>query len=207
MSVPVTADLDDGYGDAGETTRLAIAAGVVGANVEDRLKPLDESVAVVEAIVKAAEAEGVPFALNARTDAFVRTPEGWSHDQVLAEAARRGKAFIEAGAPVVFVPRVVERADIEYLVDALGRGRLTLISPPGAALPSVRRRNPDSSHAHSSRSVALPSGVRTSKSGNAVRRAYLFHGQTSWQSSQPKTRLPIGARNGSGMGPSCSIVR
>ena len=36
---------------------------------------------------------------------------------------------------MVFVPRVVEREDIEYLVDALGRGRLSLISPPGAALP------------------------------------------------------------------------
>src|SRR6478735_1675680 len=44
VQVPVTADLDDGYGDAGETTRLAIGVGVVGANVEDRLKPLDESV-------------------------------------------------------------------------------------------------------------------------------------------------------------------
>ncbi|MEB0183024.1 isocitrate lyase/phosphoenolpyruvate mutase family protein, partial [Pseudomonas sp. CCC3.2] len=38
VPVPVTADLDDGYGDAGETTRLAIGVGVVGANVEDRLK-------------------------------------------------------------------------------------------------------------------------------------------------------------------------
>jgi 2-methylisocitrate lyase-like PEP mutase family enzyme len=46
--LPVSADLDDAYGDAGETTRLAIAAGIVGANVEDRLKPLAESVAVVE---------------------------------------------------------------------------------------------------------------------------------------------------------------
>ena len=56
VAVPVSADLDDGYGDAGETTRLAIGVGVVGANIEDRLKPLDESVAAVAAIVKAAEA-------------------------------------------------------------------------------------------------------------------------------------------------------
>src|SRR5690606_34074617 len=55
--LPVSADLDDGYGDSGETTRLAIGAGIVGANVEDRLKPLAESVAVMEAIVKAGEAE------------------------------------------------------------------------------------------------------------------------------------------------------
>src|SRR3954471_1771235 len=70
--LPVTADLDDGYAEPGETIRRAIALGVVGANVEDRLKPLDESVARVAAIVAAAEAEGVPFQLNARTDALVR---------------------------------------------------------------------------------------------------------------------------------------
>src|SRR5690606_9119745 len=72
VDLPVSADLDDGYEDAAETTRLAIAAGVVGANVEDRLAPLADSVAKVAAIVGAAEAEGVAFALNARTDAFVR---------------------------------------------------------------------------------------------------------------------------------------
>lgn len=46
--------------------------GVVGANIEDRLRPLDESIRVVEAAIAAGEAEGVPFVLNARTDAFVR---------------------------------------------------------------------------------------------------------------------------------------
>ncbi|MFC9984656.1 isocitrate lyase/phosphoenolpyruvate mutase family protein, partial [Microbacterium keratanolyticum] len=39
VDLPVSADLDDGYGDAGETTRLAIGVGIVGANVEDRLAP------------------------------------------------------------------------------------------------------------------------------------------------------------------------
>ncbi|MCG1037872.1 isocitrate lyase/phosphoenolpyruvate mutase family protein, partial [Polaribacter sp. DS7-9] len=42
VDLPVSADLDDGYGDAGETTRLAIGVGIVGANVEDRLKPFAE---------------------------------------------------------------------------------------------------------------------------------------------------------------------
>ncbi len=48
--LPVTADLDDGYEDPAETIRRAIAAGVVGANVEDRLRPFDEAVARVAAI-------------------------------------------------------------------------------------------------------------------------------------------------------------
>src|SRR3954468_11087385 len=45
--LPVTSDLDAGYGDAGETVRRAIGVGVVGANIEDRLKPLADSVAAV----------------------------------------------------------------------------------------------------------------------------------------------------------------
>jgi 2-methylisocitrate lyase-like PEP mutase family enzyme len=40
--LPVTADLDDGYDEPGETIRRAIGIGVVGANVEDRLKPFNE---------------------------------------------------------------------------------------------------------------------------------------------------------------------
>ena len=70
--LPVSADLDAGYGNAGETVRRAIGVGVVGANIEDRLRPLADSVAAVEAVIAAGEAEGVPFVLNARTDAIVR---------------------------------------------------------------------------------------------------------------------------------------
>lgn len=72
VDVPVSADLDAGYGDPGETVRRAIGVGVVGANVEDRLRPLADSVAAVEAIVAAGAAEGVPFVLNARTDAVLK---------------------------------------------------------------------------------------------------------------------------------------
>ena len=68
--LPVTADLEGGYGDAAETVRRAIGVGVVGANIEDQLKPLPEAARQVEAIMKVAEAEGVDFVLNARTDAF-----------------------------------------------------------------------------------------------------------------------------------------
>src|SRR6478609_11094083 len=71
--LPVTADLEGGYGDPAETVRRAIGIGVVGANIEDQLKPVKEAAANVEKIMKVAEAEGVPdFVLNARTDAFSR---------------------------------------------------------------------------------------------------------------------------------------
>nr|WP_314841277.1 isocitrate lyase/phosphoenolpyruvate mutase family protein [uncultured Microbacterium sp.] len=135
VTVPVTADLDDGYDDAGETTRLAIAAGVVGANVEDRLKPFDESVAVVEAIVKAAESEGVPFALNARTDAFVRAGHRPITESI-ADAIQRGRAFIDAGATAVFVPGMLDANVTRQLVEGIGEGKVSVIGLPGALAAS-----------------------------------------------------------------------
>jgi 2-methylisocitrate lyase-like PEP mutase family enzyme len=74
--LPVTADLEGGYGDAPETVRRAIGLGVVGANIEDQLKPLPEAAEQVEAIMKVAEEEGVDFVLNARTDAFSLNRKG-----------------------------------------------------------------------------------------------------------------------------------
>ena len=130
--LPVTADLEAGYGDPGGTVSRAIELGVVGANIEDRMRPLPDAVRAVEDVMAAAEKAGVPdFVLNARTDAFVRT-EDRSPDECLAEAVARGRAFLDAGAPVVFVPRVTEREHVEALVDAYGTQRLTLIEVPGS---------------------------------------------------------------------------
>ena len=109
--LPVTADLEGGYGDPAETVRRAIGLGVVGANIEDQMRPLAEAAGNVEKIMKAAEQEGVDFVLNARTDAFVK---GRDRDQaeVLADAVERGKAFLDAGAPVVFVPAKLDEAQV-----------------------------------------------------------------------------------------------
>ena len=131
VDLPVSADLDDGYGDAGETTRLAIGAGIVGANIEDRLKPLAESVAQVKAIVSAAEAEGIAFALNARTDAIVRGGDKPLAEK-LADAVERGRAYIDAGATAVFVPGVLDADATRTLVDGIGAGRVSVIGLPGA---------------------------------------------------------------------------
>jgi 2-methylisocitrate lyase-like PEP mutase family enzyme len=134
VELPVTMDFEAGYGDAGETARRAIAVGVVGGNLEDQLKPLDEAVAAVEAVLKAGRDAGIDFVLNARTDAVLRVTPGADRAEAVREAARRGRAFLDAGAPVVFVPGVVARAEIEVLVEALGPRKLTVISVPGASL-------------------------------------------------------------------------
>jgi 2-methylisocitrate lyase-like PEP mutase family enzyme len=131
VDLPVTADLEAGYGDPAETIRRAVGLGVAGANLEDQMKPLAEAAAAVAAAMGAAQAEGVPdFVLNARTDAFLRAGDQDRHE-VLADVIARGRAFLDAGAPVVFVPGLLEESEIDALVDALGERRLTLIGVPG----------------------------------------------------------------------------
>ncbi len=135
--LPVTADLEGGYGDAADTIRRAIGVGAVGANIEDQLKPIDEASAQVEAMMRAAEAEGVPdFVLNARTDAFIlggdRDPQ-----EVVDDAIARGRAFLEAGAQLVFVPGPLTEDMVKAMVDAFGEHKLTVIGSPGS--PSLAR--------------------------------------------------------------------
>ena len=137
VDLPVSADLEGGYGDAAGTIRRAIGVGVAGANIEDQMKPVAEAARQVEEVVAAAAAEGVPdFVLNARTDTFLRTGDR-EPDAVLADAVERCRAYLEAGAPVVFVPGKVGEEQVAALVDAIGPQRLTLIGSPGS-LPLSR---------------------------------------------------------------------
>ncbi|MDU0347012.1 isocitrate lyase/phosphoenolpyruvate mutase family protein [Microbacterium sp. KSW2-29] len=130
VDVPVSADLDAGFGDPGETTRRAIGVGVVGANVEDRVKPLADAVAAVEAVIAAGEAEGVPFALNARTDVFLKGADRPLDDKI-ADAVERGRAFLAAGATSVFVPGKLDADTTRRLVEGLGERKLSVIGVPG----------------------------------------------------------------------------
>src|SRR3954469_10602147 len=135
VDLPVTMDMEAGYGDAGETARRAMAAGAVGGNLEDQMKPLDEAVAAVEAVVRAGRDAGIDFVLNARTDAFARAPRDADRGALVQEAIRRGRAYLEAGAPVVFVPGAVFRDEIAALVEGLGPRRVSVIAVPRVSLP------------------------------------------------------------------------
>jgi 2-methylisocitrate lyase-like PEP mutase family enzyme len=134
VDLPVSADLEAGYGDPGETVRRAIGVGVAGANLEDRLKPLAESVAAVEAAVAAADAEGVPFALNARTDAWL-LGDGRPREARVADAIERGRAYLDAGATCVFVPGDFGEDVIAELVAGIGHRRVSLIGLPEVPPP------------------------------------------------------------------------
>ena len=118
--LPVSADLEGGYGDAADTVRRAIGVGVVGANLEDQMKPLAEDAAQVEAVMAAAAAEGVPdFVLNARTDAFLKAGDR-DPAEVMKDAIERGRAYLEAGASNFFVPAKLDESQWSELVAALG---------------------------------------------------------------------------------------
>ena len=135
VDLPVTMDFEAGYGDPGATARRAIEVGVVGGNLEDQMRPLDQAVAAVEAVLAAGQAAGIDFVLNARTDAALRAGDA-PRPQVLDEVVRRGRAFLAAGAPVVFVPGLVDRDEIRQVAQALGPQKLTVISVPGVSLPA-----------------------------------------------------------------------
>jgi 2-methylisocitrate lyase-like PEP mutase family enzyme len=140
VAVPVTADMEAGYGRApeavAETVRGVIAAGAVGMNLEDSTEEdggalLDFGLAVerVRAARQTAQAASVPIVLNARTDAF--SPNGGG----LAEAVRRGNAFRGAGADSVFVPFVQDRDTIERLVQEIA-APVNILGGPNA--PTLR---------------------------------------------------------------------
>ncbi|GAA2883613.1 isocitrate lyase/phosphoenolpyruvate mutase family protein [Pseudonocardia halophobica] len=129
--LPVTADLEAGYGDPGGTIARAIDVGIVGANLEDQMKPLADSVRAVEAAIAAGEKAGVPFVLNARTDAFLKAGDR-DAEEVLADAIERGRAYLEAGATTFFVPGRLDETTVGRLVEALGERKVNLIGVPGS---------------------------------------------------------------------------
>ncbi|HZM77176.1 MAG TPA: isocitrate lyase/phosphoenolpyruvate mutase family protein [Candidatus Limnocylindrales bacterium] len=121
VDLPVTADLEAGYGDVATTVRQAVDAGVVGANIEDANIPFGEAVARMEAAVKAG---GPDFVLNARTDQFLGGPND------VDEAIRCGRAFLDVGADCVFVPGVTDVETIGRLVQGIGRSKVSLMGMP-----------------------------------------------------------------------------
>jgi 2-methylisocitrate lyase-like PEP mutase family enzyme len=126
VDVPVTADMEAGYGDlpedAAETARGVVATGAVGLNMEDTtafgfLLAIDQFVAKIAAVRAVAEETGVPLVLNARVDVYLS--QVGLGDMQLTQAIERGRAYREAGADCVFVPGVTDAHLIAALVDGI----------------------------------------------------------------------------------------
>lgn len=138
VAVPVSADLEDGYGEApatvAETIGLALAAGAAGGNIEDftgeRDRPLYDRELAAERIRAARatiDASGEPFVLIGRTDALLV-------DASLDECLRRANAYLAAGADCAFVPGAVDASTIATLVRELD-GPLNVVMGLSGSLP------------------------------------------------------------------------
>jgi len=124
--LPVSADLENGFGGAPETVadtiRLAAEAGLVGGLIEDSTgdkdKPLYDIVLAterVEAAVAAARAFPFPFTFTARANNFSRgNPD-------LADTIKRLQAFEKAGADVLFAPGLPDLASVRAVCSALSK--------------------------------------------------------------------------------------
>jgi 2-methylisocitrate lyase-like PEP mutase family enzyme len=150
-SIPISADLENGFGDepevVAETIRLAAAAGLVGGSIEDYtgrpdqpLYPLTQATERVHAAVEAAAALGFPFTVTARAENLLRMKPD------LDETIRRLQAYQAVGAPVLFAPGVRSREDIQSILreverplNVLAGARELDLSIPQLAELGVRR--------------------------------------------------------------------
>lgn len=140
VRVPVTADVESGYGagspdDVAATARGVIAAGGVGINLEDSpgrdgAPMLDSGVqaARIAAARAAAKAAGVDLFINARVDTYLK--KVGADGERFAETVRRARAYTAAGADGVFVPLVMDADTIQRLAAEVG-APLNVIGGPG----------------------------------------------------------------------------
>ncbi|MGD0568070.1 MAG: isocitrate lyase/phosphoenolpyruvate mutase family protein [Candidatus Sulfotelmatobacter sp.] len=125
-NLPVSADLENGFGDApevvAETIRLAAAAGVVGGSIEDAtgrpdhpIYDFEPAVERVRAAVAAARALPFPFTVTARAENYLHgRPD-------LADTIKRLRAYQEAGADVLYAPGLASKDDIATVVKSVDR--------------------------------------------------------------------------------------
>ena len=121
-SLPVSGDLEDGYGDhpddvAGTIDR-AIARGLIGGSIEDQnrspepgLRPIEDATERIAAAREAADASGIEFTITARAESYFG-----GVDDAFADAVERANRYVEAGADCIFVPGPADVATISRLV-------------------------------------------------------------------------------------------
>lgn len=124
--LPVSADLENGFGDApelvAETIRMAAQAGVAGGSIEDLsgrgaggVYELEHAVERVRAAAEAARGLPFPFTLTARAENYLAgRPD-------LADTIKRLQAYQEAGADVLYAPGLVRKEDIAAVVREVDR--------------------------------------------------------------------------------------
>jgi len=138
-SLPVSADLENGFGDApeatAETIRLAAATGLVGGSIEDATEREDDpiyeighAVERIRAAVAAARSFPFPFTLTARAENYLHgRPD-------IKDTIKRLQAYQEAGADVLYAPALVTKEDIVAVVKSVDRPVNVLMGLRGVQL-------------------------------------------------------------------------
>jgi 2-methylisocitrate lyase-like PEP mutase family enzyme len=149
VGIPVTADMEAGYGakpeEVAETAQEVLAAGAVGMNLEDFVHDKPDALADVSlqqekirAVVEASARACVPFVLNARTDIFLAGMGAL--ETRLARTIERLNAYRDAGAQCLFAPGVKDKEIIAQLASRV-RGPLNILAiagtPPVAELEKL----------------------------------------------------------------------
>lgn len=148
VHVPVTADVEAGYGsspeDAAVTTRELIQAGVAGMNLEDAsgrrdqpLLDLESAIAKIKAARESAMQMHAQIVVNARTDVYLLP--GGNPDADYSEALRRLVAFRDAGADCVFAPGLKDAETIGRLAKAVECPLNILAGPGTPSIPELER--------------------------------------------------------------------
>lgn len=143
--LPVTADLEAGYQLApGELVARLLRANAVGCNLEDTdhhgpevLVPAERQAKRLRAVREAAQAAGVPIVINARIDIFLHEPG--NPEALLAEAIRRGEAYLAAGADCLYPIGLTDPSVIEAFVRSIGAPVNIWLRPDGPSRQTLAR--------------------------------------------------------------------
>lgn len=165
VRVPVTADLESGYGktarEIAENTKAFVAAGAVGLNFEDVTGDTEDTqveiplqVEKIRTLREVSASLGVPLVINARTDVYLMPigPESTRFERTV----ERLRAYRAAGADCLFAPGVSDRPVIERLVKELAAPLNILLTPQCPSIPELEKM-----------------GVARVSAGSAVMRATL----------------------------------
>ena len=138
--LPVSMDLENGYGSEPADAALAITrvgqAGAVGGSIEDwdvdeeTIYDLEHAVARIEAAVEAARALDFPFTLTARAENHVRGIDD------LEDTIKRLQAYEEAGADVLYAPRLDSLDDVRAVCEAVSKP-VNVLAWPGLTLEGI----------------------------------------------------------------------
>jgi 2-methylisocitrate lyase-like PEP mutase family enzyme len=146
VSVPLTADMEAGYGttpaEMAKMAREVVAAGIVGLNLED-VTGDDESSQVeirlqaekIAAIREASASDGVSLVINARTDVYLM-PTGPAETR-FERTVERLRAYRQAGADCVFAPGIRDAETIGKLVRAVDAPLNILLRPGGPGVAEL----------------------------------------------------------------------